>query len=92
MLSYTRSMMAFLLFVPSPTRVVSVGLGGGSLARFVYHHLPETRITAVSKSIRKWSSAARQFFELPDDPGRLAVEIGRRGWNTCAAIAMRPMC
>ena len=31
MLSYTRSMLAFLLFVPEPQRVVNVGLGGGSL-------------------------------------------------------------
>jgi spermidine synthase len=69
-LSYTRCMMAFLLFVPTPTRVVMIGLGGGSLARFVYHNLPETRITAVEISPQV-VSAARQFFELPDDPGGL---------------------
>jgi len=74
-LSYTRCMMAFLLFVPTPSRVVMIGLGGGSLARFVYHNLPETLITAVEINPQV-VSAARQFFELPDDPGRLAVEIG----------------
>ena len=39
-LSYTRSMMAFLLFSDRPTRILMVGLGGGSLAKFVYHRLP----------------------------------------------------
>src|SRR5262245_14571019 len=39
-LSYTRSMMAFLLFRDPPARVLMIGLGGGSLAKFVYHRLP----------------------------------------------------
>ena len=39
-LSYTRSMMAFLLFNERPGRVLMIGLGGGSLAKFIYHRLP----------------------------------------------------
>ena len=38
-LSYTRSMLAFLLFVPEPQRVVNIGLGGGSLAKWIRKHL-----------------------------------------------------
>src|ERR1043165_3440037 len=41
-LSYTRSMMGFLLFAPPPKAVLMIGLGGGSLAKFVYHRLPGT--------------------------------------------------
>src|SRR3970040_3128060 len=40
-LAYTRSMMAFLLFRPPPRRVLMVGLGGGSLAKFIYHRIPD---------------------------------------------------
>ena len=45
--SYTRSMMAFLLFNPTPANVLMVGLGGGSLAKFIYHQLPQTRTVAI---------------------------------------------
>src|SRR5687768_5676420 len=38
--AYTRKMMAFLLFRPAPRHVLMIGLGGGSLAKFCYRHLP----------------------------------------------------
>ena len=46
-ISYTRSMMAFLLFNADPREVLMVGLGGGSLAKYVYHRLPRARTTVV---------------------------------------------
>lgn len=46
-LRYTQAMMSFLLFLPQPRHLVLVGLGGGSLAKFCYHRLPGTRITAL---------------------------------------------
>jgi len=73
-LSYTRSMMAFLLFVPPPRQVLMIGLGGGSLAKFVYHRLPETRTTAVEVSPRV-VAVARQYFNVPPDDGRLTVLV-----------------
>ena len=73
-LSYTRCMLAFLLFVPEPARVLLIGLGGASLARYIHHRLPAARITAVEINPRV-VAAARQFFALPDDPSRLQVEI-----------------
>src|SRR5512138_3544669 len=39
-LSYTRSMTTALLFVPQVRRVLLIGLGGGSLAKFILHHIP----------------------------------------------------
>lgn len=91
-LSYTRCMMAFLLFVPPPAMVVMIGLGGGSLARFIYQRMPDTRITAVEINPQV-IAAARQFFELPDDPGRLEVVVGDgdeyvRGVAACPDVLM----
>jgi spermidine synthase len=74
-LSYTRSMMGFLLFVPRPSEVLMIGLGGGSLAKFVYHRLPRTRTRAVEVSPRV-AAIARQSFEVPADDERFEVVIG----------------
>jgi len=73
--SYTRSMMAFLLFNPEPSKVLMVGLGGGSLAKFVYHRLPRASTVAVEINPRV-VAVARQFFFMPPDDGRLQVVVG----------------
>src|SRR3954468_242592 len=49
-LAYTRKMMAFLLFNASPRRILLLGLGGGSLAKFCYFNLPDASLTAVEVS------------------------------------------
>src|SRR5437879_12866751 len=46
-LDYVRAMMAFLLFHPDPHDVLLVGLGGGSMARFIHQRMPQTRVTVV---------------------------------------------
>lgn len=74
-LSYTRCMLAFLLFVPPPRHAVMIGLGGGSLAKFMHARMPDTRVTAVEIK-PEVVAAARQFFELPEASERLRVEIG----------------
>lgn len=74
-ISYTRSMMAFLLFNPDPREVLMMGLGGGSLAKFIYHHLPQARTTAVEINPRV-VTVARQFFNVPPDDERLQVKVG----------------
>jgi spermidine synthase len=71
-LSYTRSMMAFLLFVPEPQRIVSVGLGGGSINKWMYRHFPHARQTVLELNPRV-IAAARQYFHLPPDDERLQV-------------------
>jgi spermidine synthase len=65
-LAYTRAMMAFLLFRPAPRDVLMIGLGGGSIARFVHERLPRTRITVVEIN-PEVVAAARSHFGLPDD-------------------------
>ena len=72
---YTRSMMAFLLFNPEPRNLLMIGLGGGSLAKFVYHHIPQARITAVEVNPQV-VTIARQFFLLPPNDDRLNVMVG----------------
>jgi len=73
-LAYTRAMMGFLLFKQAPQDVLMVGLGGGSLAKFIRKHRPATHITAVEISPQV-VAAARSHFELPGDDEYLKVRI-----------------
>ncbi|MDP3651647.1 MAG: transferase [Rhodoferax sp.] len=68
---YTRSMMGFLLLNRHPRHIVMVGLGGGSLAKYCYQHLPQTRFTAVE--INPHVIALRKEFLIPEDCARFAV-------------------
>lgn len=71
---YTRRMMAFLLFVPEPREIVMIGLGGGSLAKFCYKHLPDARLIAVE--IDRDVIALRDEFLIPFDDERFQVIHG----------------
>jgi len=68
---YTRLMMGVLLFQPQPKRMLMVGLGGGSLAKFCYKYLPDAHITVVE--INPHVIALRQSFHIPDDDARFQV-------------------
>lgn len=68
---YTRKMMAFLLFNPAPKHIVMIGLGGGSLAKFCYRHLPKSQITVVE--IDDSVIAMREEFCIPDDDERFRI-------------------
>jgi spermidine synthase len=76
-LAYTREMMAGLLLRPPPwpRNALLIGLGAGSLAKFIYHRLPATRITVVEIDPQV-EIVAHLHFKLPDDPRRLRVVIG----------------
>jgi spermidine synthase len=76
-LAYTQEMMAGLLLreAPWPRNALLVGLGAGSLAKFIYHKLPRTKVTAVEIDPQV-ETIARLYFKLPDDPLRLRVAIG----------------
>lgn len=71
-LEYTRAMMAFLLFRPQARRIALIGLGGGSIAKYIHRHLPDTHLTAVELNPQV-IAAARSYFHLPPDDQRLAV-------------------
>ena len=76
-LAYTREMMAGLLLrePPWPREALLIGLGAGSMAKFIYHKLPETRVTVLEIDPQV-ELVARLHFKLPDDPSRLRVIIG----------------
>lgn len=73
-LEYTRTMMAFLMFVPRPAQIAMVGLGGGSLAKFCHRYLPATHIQVVE--INPHVIALRDEFQVPPDSERFHVIRG----------------
>lgn len=76
-LSYSRDMMACLLLrdSPWPRNALLIGLGAGSLVKFIYHQLPDTHITVVEIDPQV-EIVARLHFNLPDDPERIHIIIG----------------
>ncbi|EGD06596.1 spermidine synthase-like protein [Burkholderia sp. TJI49] len=70
-LGYTRVMMGFLLLQPAPAHICMLGLGGGSLAKFCYLHLPGAAIDAVE--INPDVIALRDVFRIPADDARFRV-------------------
>jgi len=68
---YTQTMMGFLLFDPAPSHIAMIGLGGGSLAKFCYHHLPQASITVAE--ISPEVIALRDQFCIPNDDQRFQI-------------------
>jgi spermidine synthase len=74
-LAYTRGMMCFLLFNANIKNVLAIGLGGGSLPKYIYAYCPEifTRVIEINPRIIQ---IARSQFEVPDNDERLEVLEG----------------
>jgi spermidine synthase len=70
-LGYTRTMMGFLLLHPTPARISMIGLGGGSLAKYCYRHLANTKVVAIE--INPEVIALREQFQIPADDERFEV-------------------
>jgi len=73
-LAYTRKMMAFLLFNSEPRRILQLGLGGGSLAKYCYRFLPDAAITVLE--IDPDVLALREEFRVPLDDQRFRIVQG----------------
>lgn len=73
-ISYTRAMMSFLLLDPTPRRIAMIGLGGGSLAKYCYRHLPPSEIRVVE--INPDVIALRNEFAIPADDERFQILLG----------------
>lgn len=75
-LEYTREMLAGLLLRPEawPARILLIGLGAGSLVRFIHRHLPHSRTTVVEIAAEV-QAVASQYFRLPDEDERLEIVI-----------------
>jgi len=71
LLNYTRLMMAVLLFVPHPRHIGCIGLGGGSVPKYCYRHLPQSRITVAE--LNPAVIALRNTFQIPADNHRFRI-------------------
>ncbi len=71
-LEYAQQMMAWLLFLETPKRVVQLGLGAAALTKFAYRFLPRAHVEAVELNPAV-VVAARTMFALPHDDARLTV-------------------
>lgn len=71
---YARAMMAGLLFQDNPRDVLMIGLGGGTIAKFLLNQFADCHVKVVEfrSSVLK---IARSHFGLPLDP-RLKIKIG----------------
>ncbi len=72
LLPYSRAMMLFLLFLKERLDILILGLGGGSIPKFIRTHLPEckTRVVEINPEVVK---VARSHFYLPDNDDFLQV-------------------
>ena len=68
---YTQTMMGFLLFKPRPAKIVTIGLGGGSLPKYCYAKIPQASVLAVE--IDPDVVALRDLFCVPPDDERFQV-------------------
>ncbi|MFZ4701038.1 MAG: hypothetical protein ACOYMG_13390 [Candidatus Methylumidiphilus sp.] len=73
-LAYIRAMLSALLFANEPGKVLLIGLGGGSLAKFLLESFPKCRVDAVERRAAV-VDIARTYFGLPDDE-RLVIRVG----------------
>lgn len=68
---YTRAMTGFRLFQPDPARIIIIGLGGGSIAKYCYRTFPKAHLTVLETNADV--IALRSQFMLPDDDARFQV-------------------
>src|ERR1700693_1093450 len=71
-LEYAQQMMAWLLFIETPKRIVPLGLGPAALPKFAHAFLKRAKVEAVELN-PSVVIAARTMFELPNDDARLTV-------------------
>jgi spermidine synthase len=68
---YTRTMMGFLLFKPTPEKIVMIGLGGGSIPKYCRAKIPAASV--VVTEINPDVVALRDLFCVPRDDERFQV-------------------
>ena len=75
-LEYTRELMFPLLLRGDgwPRRVLQVGLGAGSVTKFLHRHRPDAKVTVVEID-PDVLVAARLHFRLPDESPNLRIRI-----------------
>jgi spermidine synthase len=74
-LAYSRGMMCFLLFTDKVKNVLSIGLGGGSVPKYIHTFCPEISQTIIEIN-PQIINIARSHFYVPDNDERLNVIDG----------------
>jgi spermidine synthase len=76
--AYTRTMMAFEMFIPWPREIALIGLGGGSIAKWCYRYHPKTKLTVIE--INPQVIAVRNAVQIPqaDQRFRILCEDGAK--------------
>ncbi len=77
-LEYCQQMMIWMLFLEKPKRILQLGLGSGSLTKFVYRFFPRAQVDVVDLNPTV-IFAARKLFALPPNDARLTVHEGDAG-------------
>jgi len=73
-IDYQQQMMAPLLFLPTPRRILQLGLGAAALTKFCHRHLSGAQTVAVDIDPAVVRTA-RRWFRLPPDDARLQVVV-----------------
>ena len=70
-LDYTRAMMGFMMFDPAPASILMIGLGGGSMLKYLHSLLPKADLTTVE--INPGVIELREDFHIPADSDRSRI-------------------
>jgi spermidine synthase len=73
-LEYTRAMMMFLVLCQHTESICLIGLGGGSVAKYIHRYLIHSHLLGLEIS-SEVAAAARAYFLLPEDDERLSVRV-----------------
>ncbi len=68
-------MMAGLLFRPHPRKICVIGLGGGSLVKFILHHFADCQIDVIEYR-QDVIDVAKSYFHVPHNDSRLRIHHG----------------
>lgn len=71
-LAYSRGMMAFLLFLEEAQESLMIGLGGGSIPKFIWKNCPQIKQNIVEIN-PKIIHIARTHFFVPENDERLTI-------------------
>jgi spermidine synthase len=71
-LEYAQQMMAWMLFIEQPRKIVQLGLGTGALTKFCYRQFPDASISAIELN-PSVIAICESMFKLPANDARLDV-------------------
>ncbi len=86
-LAYSWGMMFSVLFKPEIQRSVLIGLGGGSIAKYIWQYCPQIKQTVIELNPQV-IQVARSHFYVPDNDARLTILEG----DGMAYIETHPGC